>query len=57
MAKKSFEDWMEAISADLWRAFGITVEDLPDCDYWEMWDSGFTPARAASFAIKNAGGF
>ena len=56
MAKrKSFETWMKEVNAALVAKYGMTSDDLPDCDYWTWWDSGTRPQAAANRAAKNAG--
>ncbi len=49
----TFEKWKQAVNAAS-ELGGLTTNDLPDCPYYDWYDSGMTPAEAASEAIKNA---
>lgn len=47
-----FNFWMRQVDADLYKRVGLESLDLPDVDYYNMFDCGFSPRRAATAAIK-----
>ena len=53
--QKTFEEWMKLVNQKVAaRLMGLTTDDLPDMCYRDMYDSGSSPAEAASEAIRNA---
>jgi hypothetical protein len=52
--KLPFEDWKERVDATIVRLVGLGSDDLPDCNYWDMWERGVSPVAAALVAIANA---
>ena len=51
----TFETWMVKVDKVLVSKCGLGYMDLPDCCYWDMWDSEMTPTEAAHEALSNAG--
>ena len=49
-----FEYWMKRVDDELNRKCGLMSDDLPDMDYWDMWESGRSPLTAALLAIRDA---
>ncbi len=52
--RKRFEAWMTKVDEALERKTMLTSGDLPDCAYWDWFDDGVTPARAAERAFRSA---
>ena len=52
-----FARFMSRVDTYLEELVGVTSIDLPDCDYWDMFDQGITARDAASWAIVKAGSF
>jgi hypothetical protein len=50
-----FDRWMKRVDEVIERRLMITSEDLPDVDYYGMFDSSLSPSEAASEAIRQAG--
>ena len=50
-----FCNYMSRVDTYLEEMVGVTSSDLPDCDYWDMFDCGITARDAASWAIVKAG--
>lgn len=52
----SFTHWMWCVDAVIARAMdGITSTDLEDASYYDWWDSGVTPVRAARMVLEAQG--
>ena len=55
IAQVEFARWKRSVDFEISkRVGGLTADDLPDVDYWSMWQEGKTPKQAAGRAIKNA---
>ena len=52
--KKSFPVWMSLVNAAISAKCGLSISDLPDCDYYSWWADGMSYASAAKKALKNA---
>lgn len=52
--RKTFEQWLKEVDAELVKRVYMTHMDLPDCSYRDWYDSRVTPKGAASRAIKAA---
>lgn len=52
--KMKFEEWIRLVDTILYESIGLNSHDLPDIDYWNMYNSNKTPKGAASKAIKAA---
>jgi len=51
----SFEEWMQAVDAAVGSiAFGLSVHDLPDIAFRDLYDSGETAQEAAEEALAGA---
>jgi hypothetical protein len=51
---KNFENWMRAADEACAKKTGLSIHDLPDCPYHDWYEDGYTPAQAASKAIRYA---
>lgn len=52
--RKTFEEWMKEVDAQLRKKVGLTHLDLPDCCYRDWYDDGVRPSTAANRAVKNS---
>jgi len=43
-----FRDWMASVDVIFEKQYGVISEDLPDCLYHDLWESGATPLEVAS---------
>jgi hypothetical protein len=51
----TFKEWMAEVNrriAD--KLGGLTSEDLPDCNYRDWYDAGWTPREAVAEALRMA---
>lgn len=51
-----FDQWMTAVDDALVRFLGLSSADLPDCPYALWHESGESPRRAATKAVRLANG-
>lgn len=51
----TFDEWMSRIDKLIWRFVGLSVHDLPDCQFRKWYDKRMRPIFAANRALKNAG--
>ena len=51
----TFEVWMSRVDRFVQRAAGVSLDDLPDCQYDEWYEDRLRPIRAAQRALRNAG--
>ncbi len=54
MPKLSFDTWKARVQQYVLKQTGMTCDDLPDVDYYSMWENGDSPREAATEAIKYA---
>jgi hypothetical protein len=52
--KMGFREWVNRVDVLVWEKVSVGLYDLPDVPIRAMYDDGYSPARAASAAIKNA---
>jgi len=57
IAPDPFVAWMNSVDSWLWRNWQVSSADLPDIDYWNLWDDGISPSSAGKIAIENARGY
>lgn len=50
----TFEQWKNQVDEWLISSTGMTSEDLPDIDYFGLYEAGDSPKQAAKEAIRNA---
>ena len=50
----SFDRWMKRVDDVVWNAAGVSVHDLPDCDFRTWYDERLRPIRAAARAVRRA---
>lgn len=49
---KKFDTWMEKVDNHLVKRCGMTSMDLPDCEYMDMFESGYTPREASDVVLE-----
>ena len=54
-SKMSFGEWMNKVNDAVETKVGLSMLDLPDMNYADMYESGVGAKRAANKAVKNAG--
>lgn len=52
--KRTFEAWMSEVDAEVSARIGLSVHDLPDICFRDLYDAGESPASAAAEAIEYA---
>lgn len=52
--KPTFEQWMERVDASSFYYAGLSVYDLPDCNFRDWYEDEVSPGRAARMARKAA---
>ena len=55
MVSKSFHDWKRLVNAGVGSLVGMDCDDLPDVDYYGMYEEGKTAKEAARQAVREAG--
>ena len=50
----TFESWMARVDAATYRLVGMSVYDLPDVAFMDMYEDGLSPKSAARAAIREA---
>jgi hypothetical protein len=50
----TFEQWKAKVEEVLRFCYGVSADDLPDVDYYSMWEDDVSPRNAARRAIRNA---
>lgn len=50
----NFEDWKRLVNKAVVIQTGLSVDDLPDCSYYEWYEQGVSPTTAAKRALKSA---
>ena len=50
---RTLKQWMAAVDANISSRFGISVHDLADTTYWDMWNDEMTPEEGADEALAN----
>ena len=50
----SFNRWMERVDSVVWKSVGVSVHDLPDCDFRIWYEERLRPVRAAARAVRRA---
>jgi hypothetical protein len=52
--KMSFIDWKPEVDRQMDRLFGVVSDDLPDMPYYDWYEQGLSPKRAAQLAVRKA---
>jgi len=47
----SYQLWLVQLDRALERLAGLSYTELPDQNWWDMWDSGLAPGHAARKAL------
>ena len=50
----TFKTWMKRVNK-VFFSVGLSVEDIGDMDWWEMWNDETTPTEATIEALENEG--
>ena len=50
---RTLKQWMAEVDANISKRFGISVHDLADTTFWDMWNDEMTPTEAADEALAN----
>lgn len=50
-----FETWMELVDDACERIAGVSIYDLPDNVFYDLYEDGYTPAEAAKNTLTEAG--
>lgn len=53
-SEKGFDEWKSRVNVHLVRKTGMIADDLPDCSYYDWYETGVAPHVAATRAIKYA---
>lgn len=51
--KMEFNNWKEHVDKIIYSKLNMHCHDLPDEDYWVMWDQNTTPEIMATSILKN----
>jgi Family of unknown function (DUF5419) len=52
--KAGFDAWMKKVDAALVKKCGLDNRDLPDWNYLDAFEDGYSPSKAASAAFQAA---
>ena len=52
--KTPFSSWMASVNKIISSKIGLISDDLPDQNYFDMWERGVKATTAANKAIKSA---
>lgn len=50
--KQTFEQWFAKVDMEVKKIASISVNDLPDCPYYDWYENRVSPLRAAKRALK-----
>jgi hypothetical protein len=50
----TFEEWMKRVDMIIIRACGLSVNDLPDCRFYDWYQQRVRPVHAANRALRYA---
>jgi hypothetical protein len=54
--KLTYKQWLDKVDDTMYRRIGLSVYDIDDYCYRDMYENGSTPAQAATAAIRYAKG-
>lgn len=52
--KKTFEQWMDDVNAELLSQMGLTSDDLPDYTYYDAYTDGMAICDVVEEVMENA---
>jgi len=52
--QETFEQWKKKVDVELRKLCGMIGDDLPDVDYYSLYNSGDTPKEAAEYVFQYA---
>jgi hypothetical protein len=55
MPEDTFESWMEKVNTAFIKATGLSVYDVEDQGYWDMWDGGYSVKDAVNEVMDEVG--
>ena len=50
---KDFKAWFETVDVEVSKISGVSVHDLADMNFWDMWNDGVSATEAAEAALEN----
>ena len=50
---RTLKEFMVEVDKNISRRFGISVHDLADTNFWDMWNDEMTPDEVADEALAN----
>lgn len=53
ITQNEFDAWIAAVDREITRACGLTHSDLPDQNWWDWCEGGYTPAEAARECLES----
>ena len=51
----TFEEWMRLVDNEVVSISGLSVHDLADQPFWDMWNDGCPPSEAAHETLEEEG--
>ena len=52
--RSGFEAWMARIDNLFWRFAGLSVHDMPDCQFMDWYEERIRPVYAVNHVLENA---
>lgn len=52
---RDFESWLELVDRALEAIAGVSMDDIPDVEYNDLWHEGLSPKAAAMRSLVEAG--
>jgi len=53
--QRTFKAWQMEVDRIVTSESGVSIDDLPDWDFWDGWMCGMSPKSAAAEVLLNAG--
>tara|TARA_B100001287_G_scaffold71663_1_gene59200 strand:- start:104 stop:298 length:195 start_codon:yes stop_codon:yes gene_type:complete len=57
MTKLSFDNWMKKVNDIVYKKIKLNLSDLPDEDFWVVWNKDKSPQFMANIVLKDYGDF
>lgn len=51
--QQTFDQWMQKVDKIIENVCGLSSQDLPDKNYLDFWEDGYTPTQAAKVALND----
>ena len=52
-----YDIWLVNVNREVYKISGLSIDEIPDFDYWQAYDNGLSPKVTAKKAIKSAQSF